>query len=133
MAIKHTPAALPTITSIQIVDLSKLNPNHVDEYMQGVVDAPFKQLDGDEAQRIAELWRNLSAGEQSRCHIPPFGLRFIQGGVVICQASVCWRCDSIYGASEGKRFGFAFDASAAESQELLRLCQVAFGQDSGYT
>lgn len=128
MAIKHAPTALPSISSVQIVDLSRLQPNRVSEFMQKSVDAPFKQLDSEEAQRIAELWRNLPSGEQSRCHIPPFGLRFMQGGVVIYQASVCWRCDNIYGDYEGENFAFAFDSNSAESQELLRLCRMAFGQ-----
>jgi hypothetical protein len=82
-------------------------------------------IQGEAAQTIAQLWRQLPPGEQARCHIPPFALRFIADGVVICQGSVCWKCNNILGEVDGKRFWYAFDSDSDIAQSLLDECRRA--------
>jgi hypothetical protein len=65
------------------------------------------------------LDKNPQASVTARCHIPPFGLRFFTNNQLVCQASVCWECNNIYGHANSNRFSYAFDANASISQELL--------------
>ncbi|MGL6094784.1 MAG: hypothetical protein ACRC7O_03135 [Fimbriiglobus sp.] len=71
------------------------------------------------AARIADLWRRLPPGEQARCHIPTYELRFLTGGEVVCSGTVCWDCNNIHGVFGGEPFAYEFDATAPASQALL--------------
>lgn len=111
-----------------MVSLRGLNPNRVNEYMVAAKEARRVRLIGLEAERIAQLWRALPEAEQKRCHVPPFGLRFFAGNELVCEASVCWRCNNIFGnAGADDRF-FQFDGSLASSRELLKACETALGE-----
>jgi hypothetical protein len=123
-----TPSSLPAVDAVDVVDLSGVDANRVDEYMKAAADAPKIRLSGAEADRIASLWRALPPGEQSRCHIPPFGLRFYSGGRLIAQASICWRCDNVFGDAGEEKLFFAFDASQPTSRELLSECERVVGR-----
>jgi hypothetical protein len=125
-----TPSTLPVIDAIEVVSLRGLNPNHVDEYMAVANEARRIRIAGAGAQRIAELWRTLPEGEQARCHLPPFGLKFYAEGILVCQASICWRCNNIFGETGGDRLFFAFEGSAAPSRELLKECEAALGEST---
>ncbi len=120
------PASLPSITGVDLLDLRDVWPDHGNPYMLEVANTPGIAVSGEEAQRIAELWRKLPAGDQSRCHLPHFGLRFRAGDKIVCQASICWKCDNIYGDAEGRPVHFAFDSTHAIAQELLALFQARF-------
>jgi hypothetical protein len=85
-------------------------------------------VEGPTALRIAQLWRELPPGETARCHSPPFGLRFILEGQVICEGSICWECNNIYGNFEGEVFFYQFDAEAAESKALLAEVKRIVGE-----
>ncbi|HEX3313345.1 MAG TPA: hypothetical protein VHR72_00585 [Gemmataceae bacterium] len=104
---------------MEVVELRGVKPTHVNKYMKAAGRARCVRLAGAEAQRIAELWRDLPAGHQMRCHIPPFGLRFIAEGQVICEGSICWKCNNIFGDVGGEPFAYEFDAKADVSQALL--------------
>jgi len=54
-----------------------------------------------------------------RCHIPPFLYRFYHEGVSVQEASVCWRCNNIFGITGGQKWVFEFDSSHTASQRLL--------------
>lgn len=123
----YSPASLPPITSIEVVVLEGVNSNRVDEYMSNAVEAHSITLQGADAQRIAELWRSLPPGEQARCHLPPFGLRFRSEERVVCEASICWECDNIFGNAEGLRIHYQFDASHPTSLKLLDELRRAVG------
>ena len=124
---RFSPWTLPTITSVDIVDLRSIDANRVSQYMQSAVGAPSVTLCGDAAQRIAELWRALPPGHQSRCHTPPYGVRFRSGERVVCEASICWDCDNIFGQSAGREIHYEFAAALPTSKALLAELHRAAG------
>jgi len=65
-----------------------------------------------------------------RCHVPPFGLRFFSGDRLLCEASICWRCNNIFGQAGGAEVFFKFDGSLAVSRELLKACESAVGESA---
>ena len=71
-----SPAQLPEIDAIDVVNLDCIYPDRSELYMAEAIDAPHVRVANELTQQIAELWRWLPKGEQSRCHTPPFGLRF---------------------------------------------------------
>lgn len=81
--------------------------------------APGVRIDGPAAQHIAGLWRRLPGGHQARCHQPPYGLRFLVDGRVVCRASVCWRCNNVAGEAGGQPIHYEFDSADPAAQELL--------------
>lgn len=88
-------------------------------------EARYVTLRGPEAERVAALWRALPVGEQARCHVPSYGLRFFAAGRLVCQASICWQCNNIWADADGRRFRYEFDATHPRSRELLAACEQA--------
>jgi hypothetical protein len=125
------PSSLPAIDQVDVVDLRAVDPNSVAQYMDRAADAPSVRTAGVDAQRIAAPWRALSPGEQMRCHVPPFGLRFYAAGRLICEASLCWQCNNLFGREGSERVAYVFDASTAAARELLAACERAFGRAGG--
>ena len=123
----YSPSLLPSVTSVVVVDLRRIDANRVSQHIQNAAAAPSITLNGDYAQRIAELWRALPPGNQSRCHTPPFGLRFRLGERVVCEASLCWECDNIFGQSEGRDIHYEFDAGQPISKALLAELRRVIG------
>jgi hypothetical protein len=121
----YLPSSLPAVSIVEVI---VLRGNDDYEIREEVGTAPGVSLTGDDAQRVSALWRLLPTGYQARCHDPRFGLRFLDGGVVLCQASVCWECNNIYGEANGEGFTYAFDAEASVSQDLLNECRLATGE-----
>ncbi|HEY3964006.1 MAG TPA: hypothetical protein VGM05_05570 [Planctomycetaceae bacterium] len=126
----YAPSSLPSIESVEVVILAGLDANRVDDYMKAAIDAPAFKAIGDQALHIASLWRKLQKGQGARCHVPPFGLRFWAAGAIVCQASICWSCNNIFGDAEGRRFGFEFDAYLPISQDLLTELQRTTNYDA---
>jgi hypothetical protein len=121
-----SPSHLPKIDSVEVVGLRNFDADRVSKYMQEAVDAKYIQITGELAQQIAELWRQLPSGEQNRCHIPPFGLRFYSNGELQLQASICWECHNIFGDIGDGSFSYEFDGQHQISQRLLELCENIF-------
>lgn len=119
----YLPSSLPTISIVEVLVLKNVDIADIRE----AVAVPSVSLQGEDAQRVAALWRLLPTGKRYRCHIPPFGLRFLDGGVVICQASLCWDCNNIFGNANGNAFAYNFDAMAPVSRGLLNECRLAVG------
>ncbi len=71
------------------------------------------------AQAIADLWQRLPPGKQKRCHTPVYELQFLSDGLLICLATVCWRCNNVRGTAGGRSIAFEFDSEADISQQLL--------------
>lgn len=113
------PSSLPEIDAVEIVDLRGIDANRVDEHMANAHAAPAWRVVRLEAQSIAALWRSLPAGEQMRCHVPPFGFRFIFAGKLVAEASVCWRCNNLFGTVHGRKLFFEFDSSEPPARLLL--------------
>jgi hypothetical protein len=82
-------------------------------------------LRGEDAQKVANLWRALRRGEQfsAMCHAPLYGLRFRDEGKLIFETTVCWECQNysiplgpggILGHAE-----YGFDAKSEDAKALL--------------
>jgi hypothetical protein len=121
-----TLSSLPEIDLVEIVDLRAVDGDARD-YMSKGRSAPTTVIYGADAQNIAKLLRTLQPGKQSRCHTPPFGFRFYHGDYVMAEASVCWKCDNIFGMIGGRTFFFEFDSSHANAQQLLTEAQRLTG------
>jgi hypothetical protein len=115
----YSPADLPPISRVEVVDLRAVDPPRVSDFMKAAAGAPKVTVQGPTAHQIAQLWRGLPPGDQMRCHIPPFGIRFFMEEHLVCQGSICWECNNVYGDAGGIRFAYEFDAGSAESQTLL--------------
>jgi hypothetical protein len=124
------PSSLPPIDAAEVVDLAQAQPDQMDRFVAAAAAAGTRCVrvaDDAEAQRIAAMFRALPPGEQMRCHIPPFGLRFFAGGRPICEASICWECNNVHGWAGEQPLFYEFDAALAPSRELLAACRRAFG------
>jgi hypothetical protein len=120
------PNMLPEIDEVWVVDLCGLDFGPGDFETRGAA-APAVNVAGVEVQRIAELFRTLPPGEEARCHMPPFGLRFVSAGKIVCEASICWECTNVYGRVEGRDISYGFDGSSAGARELLRILERVIG------
>lgn len=121
----HDPSTLGPVDAIDVVALdADSNVGRVNEYMRsGAVGREIRLTDREDVERIAALWRSLPPGEQARCHIPPYGLRFWRGGVKVLEASLCWECHNVFGHAGDQELWFAFDATAPLSVSLLMQCR----------
>ncbi|MCU0718771.1 MAG: hypothetical protein MUC83_03635 [Pirellula sp.] len=78
---------------------------------------------------IAETWRRLPIGEMVRCHKPQIGLRFYVDYTIVCEGSVCWDCENIFGNVNGSEFCYTFDPKSKAGLELFKLVQSIVGPD----
>jgi hypothetical protein len=78
-------------------------------------------------EQIADLWRRLESGEQARCHVPPYCLRFFQNNVQLLEASICWQCKNIWLNLADKKEYYKFNADAIPAQQLLTLLRKLSG------
>jgi hypothetical protein len=117
---EYVPGELPEVDAVEVVHLRGINPDNVDAYMALAGESRCWVVEGERAKRIAELWRGLIDGEGARCHVPRFGFRFRNKGVVVLEASVCWMCNNIYGNAGERKVFFEFEASEEGAQSLLR-------------
>lgn len=125
----YDPASLPRVATVEVVDLRKIHG-----WTFGLGERPPRKkappsvaLPPAAAEEVAALWRRLPPGEQARCHLPAYGLRFRDEETVRCEASLCWECRNIYGKADGTAFEYEFDAEDPVSQDLLAACRAAFG------
>ncbi|MDB5342630.1 MAG: hypothetical protein JWP89_1007 [Schlesneria sp.] len=122
----YVPSLLPAVSVVEVIVIRDVD---IDDIREAVaVATPSAALCDENAQRIAALWRRLPVGEPARCHSPPFGLRFLERGIILCHASLCWKCNNIFGEANGEAFAYSFDAQASISQELLNECRLATGE-----
>lgn len=124
--VKSNRKNLPEIEFVEVVDLIDVDVARVDQHMKFADNAPSVELTGDDARKIADLWRRMPPSVNTRCHNPPFGLRFYKDGKLYLQASLCWQCDNIYGELNSEYFFSTFDAEHKLSQELLQVCKQLF-------
>ena len=126
---EYDPRTLPQVTSVVIVDLRSIDANRVSEYMWGSKDAPKTKCDSETTERIAEIWRNLPPGEMGRCHTPPIGIRFYIGSQVVCDGSICWACENIFGTDDNDEYCYAFDSKSQSAVKLFDVIQAVVGPD----
>lgn len=128
-----SPASLPLFDGVEVVELGGAMGNEIAERIAGRVSARRVRVDGTEALRIGELFRNLPPGEQARCHIPPFGLVFFRGEEIVASASICWKCNNVHGSAGDLPLYFQFDSSGAIARELLATCKKAIAEAQANT
>jgi hypothetical protein len=116
---------LTNVDAVEVVDLEGVRPAPPHDYMAAASKARHVRLDGTDAAAIVTVWNRLPAGRQARCHVPPFGFRFLEEGDVVVEASVCWRCNNVAGKEGDDEFWYEFDAEAPEAVELLERAKKA--------
>jgi hypothetical protein len=125
--VTSTPALLPTIDEVDVVDISALylGPG---EFVSKSVGAPSVRVVGVDAQQIAEMWRTLPPGEQARCHMPALGLRFFSaGGRAVQEASICFQCNNIFGRAGDADLFYEFDRESEVALKLRSFLQQKVG------
>jgi hypothetical protein len=123
-----TPSSLPEIDAVEVVSLRGLDANRVSDYMAIAKEARRVRIVGAHAQYVSGIWRALPEGKQKRCHTPPFGLRFFVAGDLVCEASICWQCNNIFGKAGPDKVFFEFNGSLQISRQLLAVCEAALGE-----
>jgi hypothetical protein len=91
------------------------------------IHATTSVTDPEAVKIVVQTWRGLPAGEQDRCHIPPYGLRFLSSGVVLVEASICWQCNNVFIRLPDELTGYSFDSQSQAGQRLLRVLQYLSG------
>lgn len=123
----YNPESLPEIDAVEIVDIRGIDASRVSHYMQIAGNEPSVRREGESAQPFADAWRDLVPGESARCHVPPIAIRFIIGGKTHTEASVCWRCNNLFGIQNERAFSYAFDAVSGPAKRLFSLALDAIG------
>jgi hypothetical protein len=124
-----SPSDLPEVTAVEIIDLRGISANLVSGYMRHADDAPSVRCEDHRVSRIAEAWRSLPVGESIRCHTPPIGIRLYQQHELVAEASICWRCQNMFGRSLGQEFGYSFSAESAAARALFELTAGIIGAE----
>jgi hypothetical protein len=123
----YDPKSLPHVDAVDVVDIRRLVTDRVSHYMQIAGDESSVRFFGESAQPFADAWRSLVPGESARCHVPPIGLRFISNEKICLEASVCWRCNNLFGLSGGVEYSYSFDSDSTAARKLFALSQESIG------
>ena len=118
----YDPGSLGAVDAVDVVALAGLAGVQLASVYDAVRSKAVGRdlrLTGEDAERIAALWRALPAGEEARCHTPPYGLRFWREGRLLAEASLCWECDNARGYAGDETIAFAFNAKSPTAQSLL--------------
>ncbi len=113
---------LPNIDALDVLDLGGEFPKMLDNL---VMSSCVIKVEGELAQQVANLWRQLKPSQSARCHMPPFGLRFYCKGELILQASICWECNNIYLWQKDNPFLFLYgvDLEQPSAKKLFSLLE----------
>ena len=79
----------------------------------------------EEAQIIANLFRQLPSSVPFRCHIPPYGFKFHLDNGNVIYIELCWQCHSgqvWFSDVKNCETAFSFDADSEPAQKLFKLC-----------
>ena len=86
-----------------------------------------RAVEGDEARRIARLWRTQNYRLPAAiCHYPAYGIKFYSKGELILHASLCWQCDNIIFLSPKGKEKQGFDGRGVKGKELLEVFLKSF-------
>ena len=114
-------SVIPKLANIDVVEVLDLRGKFPSISNGLITSSRIVKVEGDLAQQIANLWRQLSPGQSARCHIPPFGLRFYSQNQVVLQASMCWECDNMYIYKQGTRSLYGLNLDQPPAHQLLAL------------
>ncbi len=119
---------LPDVDEIEVMALGEedLSAPNGPERVANYAIAGRTVLRGEEAEKVATLWRGLfrARGFSAMCHKPGYALRFRQRGKLLFETTVCWECHNytipvgIFG-----RIEYGFDATRKDALSLLELLQ----------
>jgi hypothetical protein len=79
----YDPSTLGQVDAVDVIALDYSRApkvRSVNEFIRSPAVIRERRLQAADAERIAALWRGLPPGEEARCHMPPFGLRFWSAG-----------------------------------------------------
>ena len=116
---RYKPASLQPVDG---VDVLELRPGDSWPELHGFVRKGVYRgvsVEGEGALRIADLFRKLPEGEQMRCHVPRYGVRFRRGERVLAEFSLCFKCNNAFGYVKDDEASFVFDGQKEPSQSLL--------------
>lgn len=82
---------------------------------------PLISFEGDELDRVRELWLQLEPGDMMRCHNPEYGFRVHRRGGEEWSFSVSWACNSVVDLDERGRSLPAFDGETDAAMRLLMV------------
>lgn len=118
--VQLSPDSLPEVDEVEIVPLAGRAPPQISRPHRKRVRPSSISVTGAPAEEIAELWRALPLpAAVAACHDPPFALRFFRGDTFILEASLCWKCNNVYGITADESFCFLFDGAAPVARRLL--------------
>jgi hypothetical protein len=107
---------LPTIDTVELMELER-----VGDLWNGEVTAS-RIVEGDEAQRIASLWREqVYLADSAVCHNPAYAIKFSSRQKLIAYATLCWDCDNIEFIEPKLTDYQGFAGEAEGGQRLLRI------------
>lgn len=113
MSDRYDPSGLPPADVVEVIPHPRRSPPVV--------------LSGNDAGRVAELWRRLPPGKQRRCHYPAFTLRFLAAGRLLAVGSVCWECHNVHVTRGDGHATYEFDAESPTAVQLLDECRRVAG------
>ena len=76
-----------------------------------------------------EYWTrlcDLPSDQSARCHIPSYGIRFLDGTDSVGGASICWQCNNVYLRFRDLSAMLTFDGESPAAQELLAEMKLLF-------
>jgi hypothetical protein len=112
---------LPRIDKIELLKLELKN-----DQWDGEITAS-KILKGNEAQRVASLWRRQTyTSNVSACHEPAYAIKFYHREKLITYASVCWSCNSIFFIEPNLHRTQSFAGGDKRGEQLSEIFRLAF-------
>jgi|GEM_PF-3164428 len=112
--------------TINLPEIDKVELQRV-ERNDGIKVLETKTLEGEEAKKIASLWREQYwGGLGARCHFPPYAVKFYSGDKLIVYASVCWECHNI--GFSTLDFYQGFNAENDEAKKLFEAFNKVFSK-----
>ena len=117
-------AEISSIDVVEVLDLGGEFPS----ISAGLINSNRNtKIEGELAQRIANLFRQLTPGESARCHIPAFGLRYYYKNQLVLQVSMCWECNNMYVWKNDDTLLYGLNLQQPSSKHLLTLLEESLG------
>jgi hypothetical protein len=130
----ETGPDLPGVDQVEVIALAPKNlPKEDFTFMPArlsdFIISGRKMLDAKTSTEIARLWRRLDRGRRGHalCRHPGYALRFLSGGQLLFETTVCWECHnySIELKFPGiEQHGFVDFVDDKDSQTLLALLKA---------
>ena len=118
---------LPYTRDLPVVDKIELFKLELEDGRWYGKIAATKVLQGDEAKRVASLWRRQTyTSSLSACHEPAYAIKFYQREKLVAYASVCWSCNSIFFITPNLHRTQSFAGGDKRGEQLSEIFRLAF-------